>query len=302
MLKNSLAHIFRSWQKHFVLQFSTVAVLFGTFFIICFFGVLGINLQKVLSLWGEQSQMTVYLKNDLTEQSKTKIQQFLKAQKGVKEVRLVTRTEALDEFKNQIGSYAPELLNDPEIASVIPESLVLSFEKAFVGKFENLQNFATKVKSQDIVEDVSYGQEWIQSFSSLIESLGLFSKIVVGVLLAASILVVGNSIRSSIQQRRHEIEVLELIGATANWIRIPFVMEGFLMGFFSSSLAIAVSYVAMGFFKEYGLKFTSLSQLATNIAFISVPSICLVIFMACILGAFGSYLCVRRINTGGVTR
>lgn len=300
--KNSVSHVLRSWKKHLILQVSTLAVLFGTFFIICLFGVLGLNFQKVLALWGDQVQMTIYLKSETPEESKSAVARFLEAQSGVKEVRFVDQKEALDSFQKQIGTYAPNLLNDPEIASVIPESFVLNFEKAFLNQASNLSAFAEKIKSQSSVEDVTYGQEWISSFSGILNSLSLFSKSVIAVLLAASLLVIGNCIRSSVQQRRHEIEVLELVGATSNWIRMPFVIEGFLMGFVSSTLAVVSCYSVLQVFKTYGLQGSSFSHLSAQLSFFPFLSIFGIILFAGALGALGSYLCVRRINTGWAAR
>lgn len=297
-----VSHIFRSWKRHSILQASTLGVLAGTFFIICLFSVLGYNLNQVLSLWGDQVQMTVYLAPEASADDRSVVLNFLQEQEGIKNHRLISREEALQAFQTQIGSYAPDLLSDPEIADVIPESFSLSFESGFVENSDRMSTLATSLKKLVGVEDVTYGQEWVKSFSQLLGSLSFLSKFIIFILLAGSLLVIGNCIRSSVSQRRKEIEVLELVGATQARIRLPFVFEGTLMGLVSSSVALGICYVTLQILKSYGNKITMLSQMSQGLTFLPWTHIALILLSAAFVGGLGSYLCVKRLNTGWVNR
>ena len=89
-----------------------------------------------------------------------------------------------------------------------------------------------------------------------------------------------------------------MIGATSSMIRTPFLKEGALLGFISSTLAVILCFVSYTGFRNLLVSKLSFLQLGQHLAFITPTSIALLIIGGTAVGAFGSYLCVRKINDG----
>ena len=112
------------------------------------------------------------------------------------------------------------------------------------------------------------------------------------------LLVVGNSVRMSLSQRREEIEILELVGATSRWIRLPFIVEGAVTGFVASMLSIGVGYFLQVLLLNYvrgGLSFWSVSEELQPLGYMGWA---VVVLIGMGFGTLGAYSCVRHLNSG----
>ena len=148
------------------------------------------------------------------------------------------------------------------------------------------------------VDGVSYGQDWVENYATVVRSFRASSLLLLFVLFAGGMLIVSNSIKNSLSQRREEIEIMELVGATSAEIRTPFVFEGVIIGFISAVIAIVITYFV--YLSQSGLiqKELGFLGLASGLQFISMGKIILMLWGGAILGALSAFLTVRKINTG----
>lgn len=258
------------------------------------------NLKRVLTLWGEDIQMTVYVSPDLDLPQKQKLEEFLHAQKGVRESRPVTQAEALQDFRAQLSTYAPDLAQDDELVKLIPASYQISLDPALSSdeQVDLLKQLAVSLKQMPGVDEVSYGQEWVEKYATFVRIVELTIQIFGAVLIAASVLVMSNVIRALVQNRREEIEVLELIGATAGMIRRPFLMQGFRLGLVAAGLALLLSFGAFKAVQSVFLTHLSFLRLGDQLQFFHPVVWIFFLFAGGGLGVLGSYLSVRKINDG----
>jgi len=161
-----------------------------------------------------------------------------------------------------------------------------------------LKGLAEEVQKNKIVDDVSYGQGWIENWAGFLTSVQLLSAAAIALTIFLGLLVIGNSVRVSLSQRRDEIEIMELVGATSRWIRTPFIVEGAMLGLFASVLSCAIGStlqtVAFDYLKS-SLSFWSVLQ---ELSPLSPTGWLLVTFIGMCFGAFGAYVCVRNLNNG----
>ncbi len=295
-----ITHIGKSWRHHLSLQMATLVVLVASFVVIS--GVINIsyNLQRILTLWGESMQVSVYFNESATEQNISAVQKFLDEDQQVEKPKYVTKEAALGVFKEQMASYAPDLLNDKDLAKFVPSSVQFGLNKT-VGASEQLgvmKSLSDTLKVMAGVEDVSFGQEWVKSYSTVTRVLTWGGGIFILIISISAAFVMANSIHSSIAQRRTEIEVLELVGATRNYIRTPFVWEGALLGGGSSLLALLLSFGGFTALKDYLHAQIAFLQLSSQIQFIGPGIIFGVMTFGVLAGALSSWICVRNINDG----
>lgn len=293
-------HIKKSWRHHATLQLATLTVLIASFTVIA--GVLAFsnNLYKVLTLWGESMQMSVYLSDQATDDNQSAIQKFLDESDKVEKLQFVTREKAIVQFREQMASYAPDLLNDKDLLKFIPQSFQFSISKKVSpsNQLQVMKDLASQLEIQAGVEEVNYGQDWVKSYTHVFHALTWIGGFFIFIILISAAFVMSNSIHSSIQQRRNEIEVLELIGATTRYIRTPYLWEGALTAGFSCALALSLSYGIFLSLKNYMNEQISLLQLSNHIEFIPWTLGFALCGFAMAMGALASYICVRKINDG----
>lgn len=295
-----ISHLLRNWKSQSGLQAATAVVLTASFVVIASVMTFGSNLQRVLTLWGESFQMSVYLAENTSQDTVHGLSEYLKSNKKIDKIQYVDKDKALKLFQEQMASYAPDLLQDKDLMNVIPESFQFSINSQISPEKQlaTMEELAASIKTQAGVEEVSYGQDWIKSYAAIfngIQGIGLFF---IGLIITSAAFVMSNSIRSSISQRRQEIEVMELIGATRSYIRLPYLGEAAVMAMLSCAAALGITYGLFEVLKDLIKSQLGYLQLSQHIQFLSVPAIIGLLIFATAVGLISAYLCVKNINTG----
>ena len=287
----------RTWKQHFTMQMATLVVLTGTFTIVCISFLIHQNLNKVLTQWGDSIRMSVFLKQETSENDNLikKIEKF----EGVDSFEYISKDSAAKLFKEQVRSYVPDLLFDTDFQNPLPASYEVKFNKDWSrDKFNELASFARELLSDDNVEDVSYGQSWVKNYATVVDKFNKSSWLLILILLSGSLFVIGNSIRSSISQRREEIEILELIGSTTWSIRAPYLFEGFLLGLISSVLSLVITYLVYTWQLRVFDSGVGILGGTYAMGFLSIQKQFLVLLIGSLFGVVGAHFCVARINSG----
>lgn len=300
MIRSRFQQRLGSLKKNWALQFSTLLVVTACYLVVCGSWVLSQNFKKILTIWGEDLQMTVYLSEKSGASETQELEKKLRSHPQVGKVRYISRQSALEDFRVQMASYAPDILNEKDILELIPPSFQISLQEslAAVEHVKALDGLASILKNDPAVLDVSYGQDWVQKYSQFLYYFEKACQALGIIIFCAALFVLSNMIRALVQSRRQEIEVLELIGATPGMIRRPFMAEGAVLGLISSLLAVGICY--LGYAKMVALFADELRflQLAEHMQFLSPGAILFFCVTGALLGALGSYLCVRQINDG----
>lgn len=287
-------------QKNLALKFSTLIVVTACFVVMATSLLISKNFRNVLTHWGEDVQLTVYLSSDISAQGRDELEKYFKNHKDIGNFNLVTQDQALSDFRAQLASYAPDISKDDELLKMIPSSyqVKLKTEIATDAQSSILQAIATDLKGRSGIDDVSYGQDWVEKYSAFVSAINLALNLVGVVVLCASIFVMSNAIRASVQVHRDEIVVFEMIGATAAMIRKPFLKEGALLGFIASTLSMGIAFGMYTVGKSIVDTRLSFLRIGEQLSFVSPWMIAVIIIGGTVMGALASYLCVRKINDG----
>ena len=199
---------------------------------------------------------------------------------------------------------------------------VFSFTVAFMsGSFLFLKNTSNLVQSwgdqhqisvyfksetqkksiQDFVDKIKKRKE-IKKYLSLIFILKVVGWSLIILLFIMSFFVISNSIRVSINSRRYDIEIFELVGSGQSDIRRPFLVEGFILGFLGGVIGLSISYFSYVWVLELIEGQEEFSNLRIYLSFLSLQTVILFVFVSFLLGRVSSDLCVRRINDGWAAR
>lgn len=282
------------------LQFVTILVSASCMFVMAMTLLASTNMQNLLTLWGEEVQVTMYLKEEVSSKDQIDIENNLSKIPEVSSFQLVTQQEAIELLRVQMAGLTQDLTADEELLKLVPATYVVGIDNDLdpAKKLEATKKVASELLTWPGVEDVSYGQDWVEKYSGIVTTAKALMLGLGLLVLIAAVFIFSNAVRASVDQRRYEIEVLELVGATPWKIRSPFLREGAFLGVFSSMLALIFSGLVYVGAKDLMQGQPALAQLADNLSFLSPLVLVLFVFIGLVLGVVGSYLSVVRINTG----
>jgi len=184
------------------------------------------NVQNVTAQWDGAAQISLFLKQSVTDRQADQLARLIEQRQDVKSVTRITRTEALEEFRQHSGfGDALEALEGNPFPPVI---VVFPTEES--DNLLTVQTMLASFRDKAEVELAQLDMQWLKRLYAIMD-FGRRGIWVLAILLSISVLlVVGNTIRLAIQNRREEIEVIKLIGGTDAFIRRPFLYTGFWYG------------------------------------------------------------------------
>src|SRR6187551_731032 len=235
--------------------------------------------------------------DDATKPEIAKLEDQLLAIPHVASVRLITKAEALDELKQDLGKdKSGELLTQLH-SNPLPANFSVKADDA--SNLDAVESAITPPgpngKPQPIspiIQDQFSRQEDSKKIEQVTSALKIVLTVITALLIVASLMLVGNTIRLSIYTRRREVEVMRLVGATRWFIRWPFMIEGVVVGFAGGLVAILILWLG---------KITIVDPLSDSFSFvaaqdnISFPALIAVLFASAVLvSAAGSGVTLRR--------
>ncbi len=258
------------------------------------------NFNSFLMDWGKDLQMTVYLKDETDATALQNLITFIRSQPSVQEVKEVSAEENFIHFKNQMGSLFPQVENEKEVQALVPSTLQIIFDlkNSLADPLQIFTRVANTIKLQPSVDQVSYGQLWVEKFGKFFGFIRQAFWLIALILICASVFVFSNAVRAWVNSKRSEIEVYELVGATSWSIRKPFVIKGTFLGFATGCVALGITIAVIENIKIFMAANELLSNMAQRLQSFSVSEGVAFILFSTGLGIFASYLCVREINSG----
>ena len=288
----SLQAIFQRTQRGFRndLRLHAVAVVSLIVAFLCLgTALLGIeNLSRVADRWSETQHLTVYLRADASAEAVAQLRASLTSLREVSKVELVTAAQAREQFLQQTSVGAePSVLGD----DVFPASLEIDLSARLAP--ERLDKLVQGIGQFSAAEEIETYRTFIGQFHTLLQAGRTGAWALSLLVLICVLAVIGNTIRLAVLNRKDEIEVLKLCGATDSFVRSPFLVEGVLQAVMSASLAMVLllfAYLLLrGRVESTLTAFTGVSSV-----FLSPLTVACVIAAAGALGGLGSALSLRR--------
>ena len=276
---------------------TAVAILTTAFTLACvgIFLLVYVNLRNATGWLQDDIKIMVYLDDQLPDEAAVQLEGKLRADRMVASARFISKAQALGEFRTQFpaDSHLLEGLGE----NPLPASFVVTLAPTARSP-ESVKRWAERVRTIAGVAKVDYSQEWIDALAGTIRYLEL-AAIGVGVLLsAAAVTIIGNTIRLTLYARREEIDILRLIGATRAFIRVPYLLEGALLGACGSAVSLLVLKIGFEWFRQQIQTTGRFGDLGSYLTFFP-PSVCVALVgIGMGLGIAGSFVSVRRFGEG----
>lgn len=219
------------------LSLISLGSILTAFFTLGAFLVIERHVGDAAAQWADAAELSVFLDDAIDEATRTALQREIAASEVVLDVAFVSKPEALERFTREfpeLGDVSASLAENP-----FPASLEVRL-RADPRLRDASDRLAEDVKGKSGVADVRYDRQWMDNVSSLGSGVRLAGLGAVIVLIAGAALTLSAVIRLGLQARRDELEIMELVGAPATFMRGPFIVEGALLGGAGALLALVL--------------------------------------------------------------
>jgi cell division transport system permease protein len=279
----------RNLRQTWASQLMTLMTVSLSVLIFAFFYLIYANMLHFGDKLGDDLSLIVYLEEEPVPEMQQQLINKIKAFDEVEEIRFISRTDAFERFAKQLGDNR-DVLNDlpkdflPPSIEVVPLKSLRSLNQ--------IKLFSAYLARLPGASKVQYGQDWVERFYYFTRLLSIIVLLSGVLLILTTIFMVAYTIRLTILGRQAELELLKLVGATNNYIRTPFLLEGLLQGVLGSTLGLTSLYMLYQWIR---LRFSSPGFLNLFEFSFFNPSVSIaIVIVSILLCTLGSYSTMQK--------
>ena len=278
---------FRGVFQHGFMSFAAVCVTVACLVIVGSFSALAYNLDEMVKELNQTSEILVYIDADLPDAEAKSIGTQINLLDNVLEARFVSRQEALQNF-----------IDDHEGDSAFSGVQAEDLRHRYVVTLEDntrMKQTDEQLKQLPGVAKTNAAYELAEGFSTIQDVLHIVSAAIIAVLLVVSLLIISNTVKLAMYDRKDEIAIMKMVGATNGFIRLPFVVEGFCLGMVGALLAFGLEWAGYDAMLQKINEVDSL-QLFSFVPFreLLVPMVAVFAAAGMFVGIVGSWTSIRK--------
>ena len=278
---------FKGIFQHGFMSFAAVCVTVACLLIVGSFSILAYNLDVMVEDLNQTSEILVYIDSEMTDSEARSIGTQINMLDNVLQATYISREEALQNF-------IEDHENDPAFSGVQPQDLR---HRYVVVLEDNSLMKQTDHQLQMIpgVAKTNAAYEMAEGFTTIQNVLHIASFAVIAVLLVVSLLIISNTVKLAMYDRRDEIAIMKMVGATNGFIRLPFVVEGFSLGMMGAILAFGLEWVLYDALVKRVAEVDAL-ELFQFVGFqeLLIPMVAVFVAAGFFVGIVGSWTSIRK--------
>lgn len=239
MRASSFRYLVKSGVKNLwnnrMMTIASVGTLIACLLIVGFAVLFSINVDSIVEYMGQQNEIVVFMELDTPEEYMSVMKDDLAEMDGLGTITYISRQQAFEDYKAKLGDKA-DILDGMEDDHYLPASF-----RAKILDPEKVDILMTSIRRMDYVNEVQAPTDLAKTLVSVRRMVNTLGGAVIAALVAVSLVIITNTIRASVFNRRKEINIMKYVGATNSFIRIPFLVEGVLLGV----IAAVIAYLAI---------------------------------------------------------
>ena len=273
--------------SHGFRSFASITVIAACLLIMGSFALVGINIDSIIRDMERESQILAFVDESLTQDDARLLEGAIRTLSNVREVKFITREEALENYKAQ---YEDTSLFDDIDATVLRNRYVV-----YLNDITLMENTKEALENVPGVADVNAEVGIAKGFITVRNVVSVITAILIVVLLVVSLFMMSNTIKLATYTRREEIAIMKMVGANNGFIRFPFVVEGLIMGVLGAGIGFLLQWLIYNFITG-----RIMNSMAGNLfhllpfATIMTPLLLVYLAVGILVGAFGGGMAIRN--------
>jgi len=237
-MKLAFREALSAFRRSPLLSALSVTTIAFSLFALGLFGLVAVNMRQALQQLEERFEIRAFVAEGASIDSVTAAMKELSALPNVARVNYVSRAQALQRARRELGEFRDVFQDE-----FLPASLELRLRPGLEGQNE-VKAVVERVRKLPFVDDVRYGEEWVEKLYR-VRDVAAAAGLVLGLAFATvAVIIIGSTIRMAVLARSREISIMRLVGATDAFVRAPFLIEGFFKGVLGGVLALVFTWLA----------------------------------------------------------
>ncbi len=292
--KYLLGQGWHNFKSNRLMSAASVGVVASCLLLVGICGSLALNVNSFVKYLGDQNEVVVYVKDTATHEDIDRMNSRFSSDSDINEYSFVSKEAALQEQMSYLGQYASLLSGYQGENNPLPASF-----RIHISDLEKLEQASTRFSAMNGVDYVSTPTELAGMLIALKNVTYYAGLAILVILFMVSMVVISNTIRLTVFARRREISIMKYVGATNNFIKLPFIVEGLIIG----SLSAVITFIMLS--GGYIYLYNYITTQATG--FIAMLSMCMLSYekirfsmgrgflvFGCFIGGVGSAMSMRK--------
>lgn len=277
---------FRGIFKHGFMSFATVTILIACLVIMGTVSILSINIDALVDQLEDQNEVVAFVDETYSQDQAKSLEQTIKNTANIETVEFVDRETAMDSF---MGNYDKSLMEGID-STVFRDRYVIQLKD-----IAQMANTKLALENIDGIAKVKAHLDYAKSFITVRNIVRIVSIVLIVMLMFVSFYIMSNTIKLATYSRKEEIGIMKMVGAGNTFIKMPFVIEGMLLGFLGAGLAFIVQYGLYNLICDKLLS-TTTGSLISVVPFssFSVPLLLFFVIIGFLVGTFGGVNAIRN--------
>ena len=272
------------------MSIASICVLMSCLVLIGCASMIFLNIESLLGRIEEENVVMVYIKDDTADADITAMGNTLKGIDNVKEVEFVPKEDAWAEQLATMEEAQAKFFT--EISSDIP---LPDAYKVTVDDLTYFDQTVNQIEKLDHIDTIRENKDLAEKLVTIRHGVEVISIVIVAVLLAISVFIISNTIKLTVYSRRLEISIMKSVGATNSFVRLPFVVEGMILGIISGVISLGLVWAFYEFaINQFSDLLTSLQLDALNFADFALPMLGIFVAIGIVTGVGGALISMSR--------
>ena len=260
---------------------SIITITLSLILIAVYFAVSTISNNTIQSL-RDKVELEAFLQEDISPATVDSLEEVIKRIGGIKSLKFISKEEATRLFTEEYGSEMLDILE----SNPLPPSIRINTYDEYKTT-ERIDKIKGEIEVLNGVTDVYYQQENLKAIEKTSSGILFVNMVILIVITSSSVFLVSNTIRLVIYSKRKVIQTMKLLGATKNFIRLPYLFEGIIQGFLAGILAIILIILMVQYYQ-------TLSKSGIEPEIFNFLNFLYLLLIGITLGLIGSSISIRR--------
>lgn len=292
MFIRSIRDAFKSVFRNFSLSLASITCITITLIVVALSIIISLNVNNITKVIKEDVTIVVFIENEVNQSGVNKIGELIKSIPNVNSDNVIfkSKEEIKKEMANEETPLGTIISNFSDETNPFKDTYQVT-----VKDITEIKETANTIEKIEGVYEINYGETMVNQLVSSFDIIEKVSIISVVALIIVTVFLITNTIKLTIFSRKREISIMRLVGASNFSIKMPFVIEGMVLGLIGSIIPILM--VIYGYFVFYnhldGELYSSLLKLVSPEPFIYIVSL-IVLAIGIVVGMLGSYKAVKK--------